>query len=271
MPGHHQHAVDPDLEEAHRRVRRPLRVHDEVVPVPALQRRQIWALAAGAGGLVDEAEPDVRIVGADVERRRARLHSAVGVVVPVHQRARRRAREWIRQLVPLRIAADPVAGPHRLPAVPALVALVFPERGRPAHQAAPIGIAGVDVAVLHLEARGVLALRHGALDHLDLLRADRLPVAPLVLTGAAVARERAHSRLEVSGPDHVRLLCGCCESRRECRCEHEMDLQADSPWLPAGTANGAVPACPTKEGSRLFPGRTAAPCADSSVYRACGP
>ena len=235
MLRHHQHAVDPDLEVTHRRIRRPLRVQHEVVPVPALQRHEVGPLAAGAGGLVHQAEPEVAVVGADVEGRRARLDAAVGVVVPLDQRPRGRARVRIGELVPLGVAAHPVGGPHRLPPVPALVAFVLPERGRAGHQAAAVGVVAVDVAELHLEARGVPALHRRARHRLDLLRTDRLPVAPLILAGAAVARERACAGLEIARPDQVRLLRCCCESRRDEGRQHQMCLQAEPPWLLACT------------------------------------
>jgi hypothetical protein len=88
---HRQHvdAVNPHLEEADVRIGRPLRVHDEVVPVAAQQRREVERRAAGARRLVHEAHADVAAVGAALERRGAGLDLAVGVVVPLDDRARR--------------------------------------------------------------------------------------------------------------------------------------------------------------------------------------
>src|SRR5438105_8937171 len=55
-------AVDPDLEEADARIRRPLGVHDAVVPVAALQRGQVEVLKARARRLVGEQRLDVDVV-----------------------------------------------------------------------------------------------------------------------------------------------------------------------------------------------------------------
>ena len=214
-------------------------MHDEVVPVAAHQLGEADGLAAGAGRLIDEADLDELVAAPEVKRRGPGLGTAVGVV-PFDDRSAGRTRRRCPELIPLRVAAHIVLGPHHLPAVPALIALVLPHLQGRGEDAALVGVRLVCISVLHLEADRVVPLEHGVVDHLDLLRTDRLLVAPSVVSVAAVAGERRGASLEIPLPDHVRIVR--IRGRGGLRCARDEGdsgetqgelLHETSPWLVA--------------------------------------